>query len=209
MNNTISFIYVPYIHFEAYKYSLQNLREHYPESDVFIYFDSFRDDIEKYKEIALEYNCKFILRDEKVFYTDRNDSFEINSKKMIEISKRLIHSCENTNSEWMMIFEEDVIIKKKIENFPKADVGTARYYFRPGGGSVFKRLAYLDAIKKADIPKIMETTINGSWAADVVLENVFRLNEATFEEWEELAEAGHRDNLPHSVYHGYKDLYNK
>lgn len=207
MENSISFIYAPYIYFDAYRFALDNLRKYYTDSDVFIYFDSFRDDIEKYKEVALEYNCKFILRDEKVFYTDRNDSFEINSKKMIEISNRLIYSCENTKSEWMMIFEDDVLIKKRIENFPKADVGTSRYYFRPGGGSVFKRLAYLDAIKKADIPKIMEHTINATWAADVVLEHVFRLNEATFEEWEELAEPGHRDNFPHSVYHGFKNLY--
>jgi hypothetical protein len=78
MENTITFNYMPYIHFEAYKFVLDNLRKHYPTSDVFIYFDLFRDDSEKYKEVANEYNCKFIIKDTAVFYTNREDSFEIN-----------------------------------------------------------------------------------------------------------------------------------
>lgn len=209
MENTITFNYMPYIHFDAYKFVLENLRQHYPDSDVFIYFDSFRHDVEKYRNIALEYNCNFILCDNTVFYTDAKDSFDVNSKKMIEIYDRISNTCNNSKSDWIMIVEDDVYIKKKIEKFPNADVGTSRYYFRPGGGSIFKRKVFLDSIKNCSILEIMETVPNANWAADVVLENIFRINEATFEEWEELAEPEHRDKQPHSVYHGYKNLYNK
>jgi hypothetical protein len=130
---------MPYIHFDAYKFVLENLRQHYPDSDVFIYFDSFREDAEKYKHVALEYNCNFILCDNTVFYTDVNDSFDVNSKKMIEIYDRISNTCNNSKSDWILIVEDDVYIKKQIEKFPNADVGTSRYYFRPGGGSIFKR----------------------------------------------------------------------
>jgi hypothetical protein len=103
--------------------------------------------------------------------------------------------------------EDDVLIKKPIENFPKADVGTCRNYNRPGGGSVFSRTTFLDSLKVADIPNIISMGSDAKWAADVVLQNIFTKNNATFEVWEELAEPELRDEQPHSVYHGYKDLY--
>lgn len=209
MENTITFNYMPYIHFDAYKFVLENLRKHYPFSDVFIYFDAFRDDCEKYKEIAVQHNCKFIIKDVDVFYTNREDSFEINSKKLLEVYDRITFTCENTQSDWILILEDDVYIKKQIENFPKANVGTCRSYFRPGGGAIFNRKVFLDSIKKVSILDIMKTIPDANWAADVVLEHIFLRNGASFEEWQELAEPNYRDSLPHSIYHGYKELYNK
>ena len=47
---------------------------------------------------------------------------------------------------------------------------------------------------------------NASWAGDILLENVFKRNESTFEEWFELAEPEYRDDIDHAIYHGYKDL---
>ena len=207
MENTITFNYMPYIYFESYKNALNNVRKHYPTADIFIYFDSFRDDIEKYRKVADEHNCKFIVRESHVFYTNREDSIEINTPKLIEVFERIKYTCETTDSKWILIMEDDVLIKKPIENFPKADVGTCRYYNRPGGGSVFSRTVFLDSLKVADIPNIISMGSDAKWAADVVLQNIFTKNNATFEVWEELAEPELRDDQPHSVYHGYKDLY--
>jgi hypothetical protein len=52
MKDTIAFTYNPYLYFESYKNVLENLRKHYKDSDVFIYFDSNREDVEKYKSIT-------------------------------------------------------------------------------------------------------------------------------------------------------------
>ena len=149
----------------------------------------------------------FNVRESHVFYTNREDSIEINTPKLIEVFERIKYTCETTDSKWILIMEDDVLIKKPIENFPKADVGTCRNYNRPGGGSVFSRTVFLDSLKVADIPNIISMAGDNKWAADDVLQNIFTKNNATFEVWEELAEPELRDEQPHSVYHGYKDLY--
>ena len=206
MENTITFNYMPYIYFESYKNVLNNVRQHYPSADIFIYFDSFRDDIEKYKKIADEHNCKFIIRDTHVFYTNREDSIEINTPKLVEVFDRIKYTCETTDSKWILILEDDVLIKRPIEYWPTSDVGTCRYYFRPGGGSIFNRNTFLESLENADINNIIQNVPNARWAADVLLENIFKRNGATFEEWIELAEPSHRDDVSHAIYHGYKDL---
>ena len=207
MEHTISFIYSPYIYFESYKNVLNNVRQHYPTADIFIYFDSFRDDIEKYKKIAVEYNSKFIISEKHIFYTNREDSIETNTPKLLEVFDRMKHACETSDSNWVLILEDDVLIKRPIEYWPNGDVGTCRNYFRPGGGSIFNRNKFLQSLKTANINNIIRNVQDAHWAADVVLENVFKSNNAKFEEWIELAEPDHRDNLDHAVYHGYKDLY--
>jgi len=198
---------MPYIYFESYKNTLNTVRKYYPTSDIFIYFDSFRDDIEKYREVANEYDCKFIIKETHVFYTDRNDTIQTNLPKLIEVFNRIKNTCENTQAEWILILEDDVVVKRKIETYPISDVGTCRSYFRPGGGSIFKRKAFLDAFKNNDIKNIIEIIPNAYWAADVILENMFIINNNTFEEWLELAEPNYRDNDNHAIFHGYKELY--
>lgn len=207
MKNTIAFAYSPYIHFESYKFVLEKLRKHYEDSEVFIHFDSFRSDIDAYKEVSEMHGCHFILTDEKIFYTNRDDSFEVNSKKMIEAINRIRYCCENTSADWLMIFEDDVLIKRQIKQFPTADVGACREYGRPGGGSIFRRDVFLESVKKTDIIDIISKVPDANWAADVVIENVLRRNGASFEIWQELAEPELRDNQDHAIYHGYKELY--
>jgi hypothetical protein len=207
MKDNISFIYAPYIYFESYKNSLSNVRKHYPTADIFIYIDSFRDDIEKYRKISDEHNCKFIIRESHIFYTNRTDSIEINEPKMIEVCYRLTHASENTSAEWMLILEDDVLVKRPIQKWPNTDVGTSREYFRPGGGSIFKREVFLDSIKKVDISYMVKNIPDASWAADVLLEHIFRNNNVEHERWIELAEPGYYDDTDHAIYHGYKDLH--
>ena len=207
MTNKIAFIYNPYIYFESYKNVLNNLRKHYPNSDVFIYFDSFRDDIQKYSDVAYEHNCIFNIRQEKMFYIHKEDSIEINESKVIEWLNRLKNICENTDADWILHLEDDVIIKREIKHFPTADVGTCREYFRPGGGAIFKRESFLDSIKKVDVPQLIRTIPDASWAGDLLLENIFRNNDIQFEKWIELAEPGYCDDRDHAVYHGYKELH--
>jgi len=211
MENTVSFILAAYIHTEACRYSLSTVRQYYPDSDIFMYFDSFRSqkDREDYEKIAKEFNCKFIVRENQIFFVSKNDSIQINAPKMYEMCDRLTHACENTNSDWMLILEEDVILKRKIENYPQSDVGTCRSYNRPGGGSIFKRETFLNSIKNVDVNNIIRSVPDAYWAADVVLENIFRRTNTTMQEWTELAEADYRETENHAVFHGYKDLYKK
>jgi hypothetical protein len=207
MKNKIAFIYNPYIYFQSYKNVLSNLRKHYSNADVFIYFDSFREDVEKYRDVANEYGCKFIIRDEKMFYIHREDSLDVNEPKVTEWLNRVKHICENTDAEWILHLEDDVIVKREIKHFPSVDVGTCRHYFRPGGGAIFKRESFLDSIKKVNVSHLIKTIPGASWAGDLLLEHIFINNNIKNEEWIELAEPEHRDDKDHAIYHGYKELH--
>jgi len=207
MENTITFTYNPYFYFESYKNVLENLRKHYEDSDVFIYFDSSREDFKKYESIANDYNCFFIIRESDLGYINRNEPLNINKPKMIEWFNRVINTAKNTNSEWVLNLEDDVIVKRRIVNFPKMDVGTCRRYFRPGGGSIFKRNIFLESIKNCNAENMIDIINEASWAGDILLENIFKKGNATFEEWIELAEPNYRDNIDHAIYHGYKELH--
>ncbi len=207
MINKIAFIYNPYTYFESYKNVLSNVRKHYPTADVFIYFDSFRDDIQKYSDVAYENNCIFNIRQQKMFYIHREDSVEINEPKLIEWLNRIKSVCESTDAEWILHLEDDVVVKREIRNWPTKDVGTNREYFRAGGGAIFKREVFLDSIKKVDISYLIKTIPDASWAGDLLLEHIFRNNNVQYEKWIELAEPGYYDNTDHAIYHGYKDLH--
>jgi hypothetical protein len=207
MQDSITFIYNPYTYFESYKNVLYNVRKHYKDSEIFIYFDSNRDDIEKYKTIANDYNCIFIVREISMGYINRNDSHTINKPKITEWVNRIIDTSKITNSKWILNLEDDVLIKRKILNFPQANVGTCRSYFRPGGGSIFDKNKFLESINNTNISNLIDTIPAANWAGDGLLENIFKKNGATFEEWTELAERNYKDNIDHAIYHGYKDLH--
>jgi hypothetical protein len=207
MENTITFIYHPYIYFESYKNVLQNVRKHYEDSEVFIYFDSDREDIEKYKTIANDYNCIFIVRETPMGYINRTDSHDINKVKISEWVDRLVDASKTTNSKWILNLEDDVVIKRKILDFPQSNVGTCRNYFRPGGGSIFDKNKFLESVQNTNVSKLIDIVPKANWAGDVLLETIFKKNGATFEEWDELAEPNCRDNEDHAVYHGYKELH--
>jgi hypothetical protein len=207
MEPTITFTYNPYTYFHSYKNVLENIRKWYSDSDIFIYMDSFRDDLNKYKKVSDDYNCNFIIRWDEMYYINRHDPTHINLPKMMEWLNRLKYTCENTNSEWIMLVEDDVLLKREIQRWPVSDVGTNRQFLRVGGGSVFKRNVFLDSLKKVDVSNIIKTTPNASWAGDVLLEHIFRNNNIKHEKWVELAEPDYFDKTDHAVFHGYKDLH--
>lgn len=207
MENTIAFIYNPYTYFESYKNVLHNVRKHYEDSDIFIYMDSFRNDLQKYVDVSAKHNCNLTIRQNKMFFIDRNDSIEINLPKMIEWIERLKITCENTNADWILLLEDDVIVKRKVLQFPKVECGTNREYFRTGGGSIIKREILLNCIKNTDIPTTIKAIPNTDWAGDLLLEHIFRNNDVKYEKWIELAEPGYYDNTDHAIYHRYKELH--
>jgi hypothetical protein len=205
--NTIAFTYNPYKYFESYKNVLNNVREHYPDSDVFIYMDNDRPDLQKYVDLASKYDCIIQIRNQKYDFINKEDSIETNSPKMLEWVDRIKTTCETTSADWVLNLEDDVIIKRSISQWPNAQIGTCRGYFRPGGGSIFSKMAFLNSINNTDLKSVIQNVRYADWAGDILLEHMFRMNGCTFEEWIELAEQDYRDDTDHAVYHGYKELH--
>lgn len=209
--NKISFMYNPYTYFHSYKNTLENIRKWYTHEDVFIYMDSFRDDLNKYKTISDEGNCNFVVRENKMYYINRSDSMDVNLPKMIEWLSRIKDTCENTTSDWIMLVEDDVLIKRKIQKWPLSDCGKNRHDVGfLGGGSVFKREKYIQAYEKLGnvrLEKLVMHKKDCSWAGDMALKYLFEKIGATSEKWVELAEPSYFDKTDHAVFHGYKELH--
>ena len=210
LENTVAFNYTPYIHFESYKNVLKTVREHQPNSDVFIYLDSIRTDIQQYSDVASSNNCNLIVRQDTMSYIRRDESTEVNEPKITEWLMRIKHTCENTDATWVLLLEDDVILKRAIEHWPTADCGKNMDQIGfLGGGSIFRRKVFLDCLEKSDVPAIIKDNHTASWAGDHLLSHIFIPHGATEEKWIELAEPNYYDRGPHAVYHGYKDLHNK
>ena len=207
MRDKIVFTYNPWKYLNSYKNTLDNVRKYYPNSDIFIFFDGSRNDLQEYLEVAAKYNCIVSVRNNELGYINRLDNLEINLPKQLEWIDRMKSACKISESEWVMILEDDVLIKREIINWPSADVGTNREYFRTGGGSIFKREVFLESLEKNNILDIIQNIPDASWAGDLLLEHIFRNNNIKHEKWIELAEPGYYDNTDHAVYHGYKDLH--
>jgi hypothetical protein len=208
MKDNIVFTYNPWKHLNSYKNTLYNVRKYYPNSDIFIFFDGNRDDLQEYLEVASNYNCIVSVRDTEVGYINRFSNMEENIPKMLEWTDRIKSACESSDSEWAMLLEDDVLIKRTIKYWPSADCGKNRHNVGfLGGGSVFRRQKFLECLYKSDIPAIIRKDTNAGWAGDHLLRYIFRLNGATEEKWVELAEPGYYDDTDHAVFHGYKKLH--
>jgi hypothetical protein len=210
MENTISFTYMPYIYIESYKNVLYNIRKYYPESDIFVYIDSDNSKLNVYLNIAQNNNCIFNVRNQKYGYINREDSIDVNLPKILESFCRTYNTCINTNSKWIMMVEDDVLIKRKIKQWPTTDCGTNREYFKIGGGAIFSRKKYIEAYEKLGVIGIENMVKNNhllSWAGDELFKEMLLMVGCTHEKWIELAEPNYYDNIDHAVYHGYKDLH--
>lgn len=209
--NKIAFKYNPFTYKESFKHVIENLRKHYPISDVFIYLDDNRDDIPYYQSIADQHNCNIILRPNHRLYLKQSDPFEINYPKMIESLERIYHSCKNTTAKWIMHLEDDVLIKRKIREWPKSDVGRNRTHAGfTGGGSVFDRKKFIqiyESLGKEGIDDILHNNKGSIWAGDIILQKMYSKFHYTSEKWVELAEPGYFENKDHAVFHGFKDLH--
>lgn len=206
--NKIVFYYNPWKYFHSYKNVLLNVRLYYPDADVIIFFDPSRDDLEKYVQVADFFKCRMFLRENELGYIRKEDSEEVNAPKQAEWVDRLKTACEMSKAEWVMLLEDDVIIKKQIEQWPKSDCGKNLDQIGfLGGGSVFKREKFLDSLEKVDIFAIMKKDHTASWAGDHMLSYIFRENGSTEEKWVELLESWQDEGQPHAVYHGYKLLH--
>jgi hypothetical protein len=211
MKNKILFTYNPWKYYESYKNTLHNVRKYYPESDIIIFFDKSRTDLDSYLETAKVNNCKVFTKENELGYINRNDSTYINLPKQFEWISRMKFACETSESEWVMLLEDDVLLKREILHWPNSDCGKNRHDVGfCGGGSIFKRKKFLEIFEifsSEDIKNIIQKNHDYSWAGDALLKYLFIKIGASHEKWIELAEPNYYDNTDHAIYHGYKDLH--
>lgn len=205
--STVAFHYNPRSFLKSYAHVLKNVKEYYSDSEIFVYLDNNRADLIPYIELALDYRCIVSVRNKYMYYIDRNEHIEVNYPKMKEWINRLRMTCEEATAEWIMLLEDDVVVKRRVKHWPTADCGKNRHDIGfLGGGSVFRREVFLECLKKTDVADLILKDSTASWAGDFLLSLIFRNQNCTEEKWVELAEPGYWDDKDHAVFHGYKDL---
>jgi len=206
----ISFNFQDSNYLHSFENCILNVRKFYKNELIDFYIDSNSSKINEYKEICNKFNVEMTIRDRNQGYIDRTDSIETNIPKMLESHYRIYNTCKKSNSEWVMLLEDDVLIKRKIINWPKSDCGTNREWFKNGGGSIFKKEKYVTAYEflgENGLIDIINRYPECAWAGDALKQFMFSKVGTTWEKWIELAEPDYYDNTDHAVYHGYKDLH--
>ena len=176
------------------------------------YIDHNSDQIENYKKVCEEYNVELTIRSRAQNGINRKNSMEQNLPKMLESQYRIYQTCLKTNSEWVMTLEDDVLIKRKIKNWPNSDCGINREYLKVGGGGcIIKKDKYIKMYEYFEGEKLINLIKSNhtySWAGDELKGRMWSECGFSYEKWIELAEPEYYDNTDHAVFHGYKDLYN-
>ena len=139
---------------------LENFRRHYPTDTVHLISDGGND----FSAVAGRFNC--------VYHHEANIGYQVDTTKdlMHEWLRRLRYCCEGCPEEWMLVLEDDVLVKRKmlVPTYPIAGAdsrfskdaytgGMGEYVFgrHPhlvnngyggGGGTVFHRKTFLDCL---------------------------------------------------------------
>jgi hypothetical protein len=195
----------------SFENCIRNVRKFYPNELIDFYIDSNSLKINEYKKICHSFNVEMTIRQRNQGYINRTDSMETNIPKMLESHYRIYNTCKKSNDEWVMLLEDDVLIKREIKHWPKSDCGKNRDNVGfLGGGSIFKRDVYLqiyESLQDIGLEKLIRENHTYSWAGDALKQRIFKEAGASDEKWIELAEPGYYDDKDHAVYHGYKDLH--
>lgn len=145
---------------------------------------------------------------------------------------RLHRHCMSTDSDWVIWLEADVRTIRPIRSFPATDAAGCRmnpfspeltdylvrnfgdrpYGYGMAGGSIFRRLAFIDAYESVDIADYLKYDERIAVYGDIPFTLMFLVSGYTYSEWDEISEIFHpvspiiRDA---AFDHAYKYWYDK
>jgi hypothetical protein len=208
--STISFNFQDSHYIHSFENCIINIRKFYENELIDFFIDSNNKRLSEYETICKKYNVDLNIRNIHQGYIDREDSIDVNISKMLESHRRIYMTSLKSDSEWVLLLEDDILIKRKIKKWPSTDCGTNREYFKMGGGSIFRREKYIEAYEslgEIGLQQLIKQNHLLSWAGDELKRIMFDRINATSEKWIELAEPDYFDKTDHAVFHGYKDLH--
>jgi len=149
---------------KAFQHVLSNFRKIYPDTDVIIFSDAGDD----FNEYANSLNCKFIYEEKR---TGNGISASFDKKeKLISWFKRLIYACEHIKEQYIMILEDDVWVKKPIEELSYDLNGVNK------GEKMGKKITAFLKGRNSSIPKDCENYFYGGFGGSVINKNIILNN---------------------------------
>jgi hypothetical protein len=219
-DTTIDFFYSVTSPSVASELAKVNVRSIYPEARIFEY----NENLETFKKGVW------------VNRVDLQEYYALSPESSVKFIELLNRSIQLSNAEWMMILEPDVLLLKKITNFPKGDaagmVGNlllpeyvenlskeldiVQPFFSMAGGSIINVKSWKNKFKGFTIDDF--NRLRSAWyevgSTDTNVTVALWLNGMKIEEeqWQELFEIGPGQDsraLTSSVFHGNKLFYSE
>ena len=188
------------------------------------------DNGERYDEYVDEFNVVYDFKNSNVFPKGKFG----NISHCYEWLSRLNETCQMFETEWVVIFEDDVLTKMGEIEFPYSDSGGVYVHpWKPAlteklkqknnlnmnwgygmcGGSIFRRSAFLDSYKKInefpleELSKLDDRIIGWS---DTLINCFLQYFGYTYEVWPGMEDMLYPNFTPRedaTFVHGYKELY--
>lgn len=186
--------------------TIQTFREHHPNSDITIYSDNG----ENFSDWAKEFNTNFLIDNNKADPRGRLDK-----NKLSTYLYRIQQHCLISDSEYVVILEDDVMTYKTIALYPDTECAGPRmipysyqlnmylrkkfstsdlYGYGMCGGSIFMRNKFLDSIStltEAIDLHILDNRVCSY--SDVGLTLIFQLMGYKYSIWKDVSEKFHSD----------------
>jgi hypothetical protein len=211
---------------DATKFAIENFRKHFSTQKVKLISNNEND----YTDFIKEYNIDFEFSTRNLLPKGRFDSID----SCYEWLKRINNTCVSYDTEWIIIFEPDVLTKDSNITFPEEDsAGLICWPWYNGlhnllssinnrnknigygmcGGAIFKRQVFIDAYNKInefDLEYLSQLDDRIIIAGDCLINCFLQYFGATYGLWDKLEDMTYpgwveADNT--CFIHGYKNLY--
>lgn len=211
---SVGYFYNLHVNFEAFLYSVMSVKMFSPGSRIITFLDASVGDMLsiKYTMFLREIGVDYLNRIPQCSYIEKKDGVEINTPKMKEYFYRLHKACKILDTEWIIRMEDDVHLRHPIKHFPDTSCAGNHEMYGMGGGSIFKRQAFIDVYEGLPedwIDQKIKKDGDCAWAADGMLKHMFTEHGHTYSKWVEIIEDWQGSNPEAAVHHGNKTLYDK
>lgn len=205
---------------------LESFRKHFPNENYRLISDNGAD----FSDMKHQYNIDFELKDKNTFPGGRFQTIQ-NCYDWLE---RVNETCELYDTEWIVLFEDDVITQNSEIHFPKEDSGgmpahpwsstltnflkkrntkNKEWGYGMCGGSIFKRSAFLscyEKIDKFDLESLNKMDERVTGFSDTLINVFLQYFGFSYEKWEgmdDMTIPGHQYSPSACFIHGNKEFY--
>jgi len=219
------------VHYQTWKntdavtHALTEFRKYFPTNPIHLVSDNGAD----YTDFVDKFELSYTFKSSNVFPGGKFGEIS----HCYEWLSRLNDTCNMFKTEWVVIFEDDVLTQNNKITYPKSDSGgvvchpwyppltnelhkhnirNQNWGYGMCGGSIFKRDAFLDCYSKInEFPLEELSKLDGriiGWS-DTLINCLLQYFGYTYEVWEGMDEDGVRDRLSKTAcfIHGFKEFY--
>ena len=220
------------VHYQTWKNKkavhkvLTEFRKHFPNNPIRLVSDNG----EKYDDYVEEFGLVYEFKDSNVFPGGKFGKID----QCYEWLDRVNDTCQMFDTDWVVIFEDDVLTQSSKIEFPYSDAGgfivnpwkpeltrilkdknniNLNFGYGMCGGSIFRRTAFLDSYKKLnefpleELSKLDDRIIGWS---DTLINCLLQYFGYTYQIWDGMDDMSYPNYTPKEgavFVHGYKELY--